>query len=86
MTLKGLAKEATEPLGKAGMNGLRARWIRLVSQVLSNLELSDAAAESIELIRGPVIKASDRAGKRYEGGAAAPAEEPGAPVGGAGVS
>jgi hypothetical protein len=63
------AKEFTQPLGKAGMNALRARWIRLVSQVLTNLELSDAAAESIELIRGPVLKASDRAGKRYEGGA-----------------
>lgn len=79
------AKEATEPLGKAGMNALRARWIRLVSQVLSNLELSDAPAESIELIRGPVTKASDRASKRYEGAAAAPAGEPAAPVGGAGV-
>lgn len=79
------AKEATEPLGKAGMNGLRARWIRLVSQVLSNLELSDAAEESIELVRGPVTKASDRAGKRYEGAAAATGAEPGAPVGGGGV-
>ncbi len=79
------AKEATEPLGKAKMNALRARWIRLVSQVLSNLELSDAPAESIELIRGPVTKASDRASKRYEGGAAAPADAPAAPVGGAGV-
>ena len=64
------AKELTQPLGKAGMNALRARWIRLVSQVLTNLELSDAAAESIEVIRGPVLKASDRAGKRYDGGAA----------------
>lgn len=41
------AREATAPLGRAGMNALRARWIRLVSQVLSNLELSDAPAESI---------------------------------------
>ncbi|MEO7594418.1 MAG: hypothetical protein ABI134_24610 [Byssovorax sp.] len=68
------AKELTQPLGKAGMNALRARWIRLVSQVLANLELSDAAAESIEVIRGPVLKASERAGKRYEGGAVAAAE------------
>jgi hypothetical protein len=76
------AKEATQPVGKAGMNALRARWIRLVSQVLSNLELSDAPAEAIELIRGPVQMASDRAGKRYEGAAteASPAAEPGAPV------
>ena len=79
------AKEATEPLGKAGMNALRARWIRLVSQVLSNLELSDAPAESIEVLRGPVLKASDRAGKRYESGAAAPAEDMTGPPGGVGV-
>lgn len=79
------AKEATQPLGKAGMNALRARWIRLVSQVLSNLELSEAEAESIELLRGPVLKASDRAGKRYEGGGAAPAEDSGAPAGRAAV-
>ncbi len=72
------AKEATQPVGKPGMNALRARWIRLVSLVLSNLELSDAPAEAIELIRGPVQKASDRAGKRYE--VAAPAAEPGAPA------
>ena len=68
------AKDLTQPLGKAGMNALRARWIRLVSQVLANLELSEAAAESIEVIRGPVLKASERAGKRYEGGAAAVGE------------
>ena len=68
------AKELTRPLGKAGVNALRARWIRLVSQVLANLELSDAAAESIEVFRGPVLKSSERAGKRYEGGAVAAAE------------
>jgi hypothetical protein len=78
------AKELTAPLGKAGMNGLRARWIRVVSQVLSNLEMSDAAAESIELIRGPVLKASDRAGKRYEGGSTGAVVDPTAPPAGAG--
>lgn len=74
------AKEATTPLGKAAITSLRARWIRLVSQVLSNLELSDAPAEAIEVIRGPILKASDRAGKRYEGAPASPADEPVAPV------
>jgi hypothetical protein len=76
------AKEATQPVGKAGMNALRARWIRVVSQVLSNLELSEAPAEAIELIRGPVQKASERAGKRYESAdpEASPAAGPGAPA------
>ncbi len=78
------AKEATKPLGKAKMNALRARWIRVVALVLTNLEISGAAAESIELIRGPVLKAADRAGKRYEGGGAAPVEAPAAAVDGAG--
>ncbi|MEP7122551.1 MAG: hypothetical protein ABJE95_16635 [Byssovorax sp.] len=70
------AKEATTPLGRAAITALRSRWMRLVSQVLSNLELSDAPAESIEVIRGPVMKAADRAGKRYEPPAATPADAP----------
>lgn len=76
------AKEATKPVGKVGMNALRARWIKVVSQVLSNLELSEAPAEAIELIRGPVQKASERAGKRYEGAPpeATPAADPAAPA------
>jgi hypothetical protein len=74
------AKEATTPLGKAAITALRARWMRLVSQVLSNLELSDAPAEAIEVIRGPVLKAADRAGKRYEAPAASPADAPAVPV------
>ncbi|MEO7327394.1 MAG: hypothetical protein ABI193_02370 [Minicystis sp.] len=61
------AMEATAPSGKAPINVVRGRWIRVVSLVLSNLELSDASAESIELIRGPVNKASERAAKRYGG-------------------
>jgi hypothetical protein len=80
-----MAKEATQPLGRAAMNALRARWIRLVSQVLSNLDLSDAAAESIEVVRGPVLRASERAEKRYPVGVVAPVEDPAAPAGGAGV-
>lgn len=74
------AKEATTTLGKAAITALRARWMRLVSQVLSNLELSDAPAEAIEVIRGPVLKAADRAGKRYEAPAASPADAAAAPV------
>ena len=34
-------------------------------QVLSTLELSDAPVEAIEIIRGPVLLASERASKRY---------------------
>jgi hypothetical protein len=78
------AREATKPVGKAGMNALRARWIKVVSQVLSNLELSEAPAEAIELIRGPVQKASERAGKRYDvaPAEATPAADPAAPAAG----
>jgi hypothetical protein len=85
------AKEATRPAGKAAMNALRARWIRLISQMLSNLELSDAPAEAIETIRGPVQKASDRAAKRYgdvgadAGGDANAGDAPGAPTGDTGA-
>jgi hypothetical protein len=73
------AKAATKHAGKAALTNLRGRWIRLVSQVLSNLELSDAPAEAIETIRGPVLKASERAAKRYADDKDAPpppAEEP----------
>lgn len=75
------AKEATKPLGKAAINALRSRWIRLVSLVLSNLDVSDSPAEALETIRGPVLKASERAAKRYDGGAgdAAGADEPAPP-------
>jgi hypothetical protein len=59
------AKETTRAAGKAAMNARRGRWIRLVSQVLTNLDLSDADAEAIETIRGPVHRASDRAARRY---------------------
>lgn len=62
------AGELTLPTGKVGVNVLRARWIRLVSLVLSNLEVTEAAAEAVEVIRGPVLKASERASKRYAAG------------------
>jgi len=59
------AKEVTKPTNLATISTVRGRWLRLVSQVLSVLELSDAPAEAIEIIRGPVRLASERAGKRY---------------------
>jgi hypothetical protein len=39
--------------------------MRLVSQVLNNLSLSNADAEAIETIRGPIHRASERAARRY---------------------
>ncbi|WP_437763152.1 hypothetical protein WME77_34630 [Sorangium sp. So ce764] len=59
------AKEKTAPVTKATIAAARSQWFRVVSAVLSNLELSDAPNEAIETIRGPVLKASERAGKRY---------------------
>jgi hypothetical protein len=71
------AEQVTAPLTREAVNRLRARWIRLVAQVLSLLELSDADAKAIALIRRPVQKASARAGKRYgEPGENTNAEEP----------
>ena len=67
------AKEVTMAAGKAAMNARRGRWMRLVSQVLDNLNLSEADAEAIETIRGPVHRASDRAARRHI------EENPGAP-------
>lgn len=62
------AGELTLPTGRVGINVLRARWIRLVSLVLSNLEITEATADAVEVIRGPVLKASERASKRYAAG------------------
>ena len=67
------ADQATTPLGKEAQNRLRARWIRLVSQVLSLLDMSDADPRAVARIRNPILKASGRAGKRY-GAPAAPEE------------
>ncbi|WP_437751711.1 hypothetical protein [Sorangium sp. So ce1389] len=39
-----------------------------MSLVLSNLEMSRAPARDVEIIRGPVLRASGRAGKRYASG------------------
>jgi len=59
------ARGTTKPVELVAISGVRARWLRLVAQVLSALELSDAAGEVIEIIRGPVLVASEQAGKRY---------------------
>jgi hypothetical protein len=52
---------------KAAMNAIRGRWIRLVSLVLSNLELSDAPRAAIETIRRPLLAASRKPSKRKAG-------------------
>lgn len=59
------AKHATQPLTREATIRLRARWMRLVAQILSLLEISDAAPEAIAKIRRPIEKASARAGNRY---------------------
>ncbi|WP_437669673.1 hypothetical protein [Sorangium sp. So ce131] len=74
------AKEKTAPVTRATIAAARSQWFRVVSAVLSNLELSDAPAEAIETIRGPVLKASERAGKRYAGGSTAEEPSPEAPA------
>ncbi|WP_437331605.1 hypothetical protein [Sorangium sp. So ce394] len=93
------ATQATTPITKTTIQAARSQWFKVVSLVLSNLEVSRAPARDIEIIRGPVLRASDRAGKRYpsatpegappedgaQGPAAGPSEaEPGgAEIGGA---
>ncbi|HVK64554.1 MAG TPA: hypothetical protein VM694_08770 [Polyangium sp.] len=62
-----LAKEAAKPEGMLSPQAARSLWLRVVSQVLSNLELSEAPAEYIEAIRRPVMRASERAERRYAG-------------------
>lgn len=73
--------ETPKPPGSASIAALRARWLRLVSQVLSNLELSDAPDDDIKLIRDPVQLASERAGLRYANPAAAPTDVTPPPAG-----
>ncbi|WP_437593084.1 hypothetical protein [Sorangium sp. So ce1000] len=62
------AKEKTAPVVNATILAARNQWLRVVSAVLSNLEISSAPAEAIETIRGPILKASERAGRRYASG------------------
>ncbi|WP_437565731.1 hypothetical protein [Sorangium sp. So ce542] len=68
------ANQATTPVNKTTIQAARSQWFKVVSLVLSNLEMSRAPARDIEIIRGPVLRASDRAGKRYA--SAAPEEAP----------
>lgn len=42
----------------------RSRWVRVANAILTNLEMSAAPAHAVEAIRGPLLRASDRAGKR----------------------
>jgi len=72
-----VAKEAHTPRDSSAVTRLRLDWIRLVSLVLANLELSGAKPQAIATIRGPVLEASERASKRYDLPAAiASTEEP----------
>ncbi len=48
--------------------------MRLVVAVLRNLEICDADPETIEIVRGPVLRASARAGRRFQVGAGATAK------------
>jgi hypothetical protein len=59
------AAEATTPASKTTIQSARSQWFKIVSLVLSNLEMSRAPARDIGIIRGPVLRASERAGKRY---------------------
>lgn len=65
------AKESTQPRDSRALTRLRFEWIRLVALVLGNLEASRSSAEAIETLRGPVLEASERAGRRYQAEAAA---------------
>lgn len=60
-----LAKEAIRPVPNLSPQVAKTLWLRVVSQVLSNLELSEAPSNVIEAIRGPVLRAAARAEKRY---------------------
>ncbi len=68
------AKDAVAPSAKSIL-AARATWIRVISAVLANLDISMAPPEAVEAIRGPILAASARAEKRY-GGSAAPEETP----------
>ena len=72
-----LAKNATKPAGSTTVHSARGQWFRVVSLVLSALEISDAPAEAVEAIRGPVLRASERAERRYPNGKAEDATAPG---------
>lgn len=63
-----LAKRAGQKASLKSPQEARNLFFRTVSAILYNLDLSDAPADVIELVRGPIVRASDRAGKRYTSG------------------
>ncbi|WP_437274534.1 hypothetical protein WME90_25120 [Sorangium sp. So ce375] len=74
------ATETTTPASKTTIQAARSQWFKIVSLVLSNLEMSRAPARDVEIVRGPVLRASDRAGKRYASGKPGQAPPDGAEV------
>ncbi|MCA9711167.1 MAG: hypothetical protein KDK70_35335, partial [Myxococcales bacterium] len=59
------AERVTQAVGPASIAAARSRWLRLVSQVLSILALGEVDPEVLETLRGPILRASERAGQRY---------------------
>lgn len=53
------------PAPRATLAAARSRWFKLVRAVLESLSLSSAPPDAIESIRGPLLRASERAGRRY---------------------
>lgn len=62
-----IAKQKAPPT-KTSIQAARSKWFRIVGLLLDNLALSKAPPEDIEAIRGPIVRASERAGKRYPTG------------------
>jgi hypothetical protein len=76
------AKEA-KLADKTTIQAARSQWFRTVTAVLNNLEISTAPQGDIDAIRGPMLRASERAGKRYGAGQPdAPVLDPGTPASG----
>jgi hypothetical protein len=68
---------------KATIQGARSAWMRVVSQVLGGLEMSDAPSATIEELRHAAVETSDRAARRYtQGQVAEPKENAGSHEGG----
>ncbi|WP_437497959.1 hypothetical protein [Sorangium sp. So ce1099] len=73
------ATETTTPVSRTTIQSARSQWFKIVSLVLSNLEMSRSPARDIEIIRGPVLRASGRASKRYVSSKPEEAPQEGAP-------
>lgn len=63
-----LRSKQAAPTDKATIQAARSRWIRIVSTILSNLDVSQAPPSLVEAVRDPLLRAAERAGKRYAGG------------------